>query len=415
MIESPHPHELVLVGLSHQTAPLDVRARCSVSKEALGRRLVEVREASGAAELLILSTCNRTELLGAGPDGVLLEERLKESFPPEARPLLYAHQGAEAVFHVFSVCGGLRSMVVGEAEIQGQFKEAWRASQEAGCSGTMLEAIAQQALRAGKRLRTETELGSGTLSVAGAAVELITKVHGQLADCSVLVIGAGETGLLLARHLEARGVRRLAFANRTAQRAAAAAETFGASVVPFESIHRAAIEHDIVVTCVQATEPVLRASELSAVRWPNRDLPKIFVDLSVPRAIDSAVSRLNDAFLFDLDALQAVVDQHLGQRLSEVGRAEQIIVDEVRKFLALRTYAALGPAVSELAEQFERARREWAEARHGRGAADLDAASEELSQKLLAIALGQMKAGARLTQSEAALERSWRRYREQHK
>jgi glutamyl-tRNA reductase len=413
MIE-PHSHEVVLVGLSHRTAPLDVRSRCSVGKEALPGRLAEVRAATGASELLILSTCNRTEVLGAGPDGVVLEQRLRESFPAEARPLLYAHQGAEAVFHVFSVCGGLRSMVVGEAEIQGQFKDAWRAAQEAGCSGTVLEAIAQQALRAGKRLRTETELGAGTLSVAGAAVELITKVHGQLADCSVLVIGAGETGLLLARHLAGKGARRIAFANRTAERAAAAAEIVAGSVVAFDQIHRAAIEHDVIVTCVEGREPLLRAPELSASRWPNRDLPKIFVDLSVPRAIDPAVSRLHDAFLFDVDALQAVVAQHLGERLSEVGRAEQIIVEEVRKFLALRTYAALSPAVSELAEQFERVRREWAEGRRGRGVNDLEAASEELSQKLLAVALGQMKAGARLTQSEAALERSWRRYREQH-
>jgi glutamyl-tRNA reductase len=415
MIESPHPHELVLVGLSHTTAPLDVRARCSVSKEALPRRLAELRAATGAAELMILSTCNRTEVLGAGPDGVVLEKHLRQTFPAEARSLLYAHQGAEAVFHVFSVCGGLRSMVVGEAEIQGQFKEAWKSAQEAGCSGPMIEALGQQALRAGKRLRTETELGTGTLSVAGAAVELVTKVHGDLAGCSVLVIGAGETGLLLARHLKSRGVRGISFANRTAERAAVAAEAMEAAVVPFDAIHRAAIEHDVVVTCVECSAPLLKPADLAAVRWPKRDLPKIFVDLSVPRAIDPAVSGLHHAFLFDLDALQAVVAQNLGERLSEVGRAEQIIVDEVRKFLALRTYAALGPAVSELAEQFERARREWAEARRGRGGADLDAASEELSQKLLAIALGQMKAGARLTQSEAALERSWRRYREQHK
>jgi glutamyl-tRNA reductase len=391
-----------------------VRERCSIRKDALARRLGEVRSASEAAELLILSTCNRTELLGVGPDGVVLEQRLRGFFPEDARPVLYAHHGPECVFHVFSVCSGLRSMVVGEAEIQGQLKEAWRVAQESGAGGPMIDAVIQQALRTGKRVRTETELGSGTLSVAGAAVELITKVHGDLAECSVLVIGAGETGLLLARHLSSRGVRRLAFANRTAARAEDAAEAVAATVIPFEKIVPAAADHDVVVTCIEAPEPVLGAGDLGAIRWAKRDLPKIFVDLSVPRAIDPEISGLNDAFLFDLDALQAVVARHFGDRLSEVKRAERIVMEEAQKFLALRVYAALSPAVVELTERFEQARRAWAAAQQERGLRDLDAVSEDLSRQLLAIALSQMKAGARLTQSDVALERSWRRYRERH-
>jgi glutamyl-tRNA reductase len=414
MLGSAHPHELVLVGLSHQTASLDVRERCSVPRERLAPRLAELRGASGAAELLILSTCNRTELLAVGPDGIALEKSLREAFPAEARSGVYAHHGPEAVFHVFSVCSGLRSMVVGEAEIQAQLKDAWRVAQDAGASGSMVDAVIQQALRTGKRIRTETELGSGTLSVAGAAVELIGKVHGDLSQCSVLVIGAGETGRLLARHLVSRGVRRLALANRTAARAEDAADALAATVVPFERVVTASAEHDVVVACVEAPEPVLRARDLASIRWPQRDLPKIFVDLSVPRAIEPEVSGLNDAFVFDLDALQAVVTQHLGDRLAEVERAERIVLEEARKFLALRVYAALSPSVTELAERFERARRDWAEAHRGRGSQDLDAASEELSRHLLAIALSQMKAGARRTQSEIALERSWRRYRERH-
>jgi glutamyl-tRNA reductase len=274
--------------------------------------------------------------------------------------------------------------------------------------------VIQQALRASKRVRTETELGSGTFSIAGAAVELITKVHGDLSLCSVLVIGAGATGRLLARHLTSRGVRKLGFANRTAERAEDAAELVSAAVVPFDRIVPAAVEHDVVVTCVEAPEPLLRLRDLAAIRWPNRDLPKIFVDLSVPRAIDPALSGFNDAFLFDVDALQAVVRRNLNGRLSEVERAERIVLEEARKFLALRVYAALSPSVTELAERFENARREWAAAQRARGGVDLDAASEDLSRHLLAIALSQMKAGARMTQSEVALERSWRRYRERH-
>jgi glutamyl-tRNA reductase len=412
-MDSAHPHELVLVGLSHQSAPLEVRERCAVGKEALPARLASLKSRSGAAEIMIVSTCNRTEFLAAGVDGVALEDALRGSFPEEARAALYSHHGAEAVFHVFSVCGGLRSMVIGEAEIQGQLKDSWKAAQQAGTGGPILDAVMQQAFRAGKRLRTETELGSGTLSVAGAAVELISKVHGDLAACTVLVIGAGETGLLLARHLKHRGVRDLAFASRTRARAEEAAAEFGGRVAPFERIHAAAGEHDVVVTCVEAQEAVLRAADLAAIKWKKRDLPKVFVDLSVPRAIEPAVSGLHDAFLFDVDALRSVVARNADQRLSEVGHAETIVLDEVRKFLALRTYAALSPAVVELEDLFERARREWVAARGG--GESLETASAELSQKLLAIALGQMKAGARLTQSETALARSWRRYREQHR
>jgi glutamyl-tRNA reductase len=414
-MDFPHAHELVLVGLSHRTAPVEVRERCSIPKEAISRRLVEIKEVAGASELFVLSTCNRTEIVGIGHDGVSLEQRLASTFPDGARPTLYAHHGAECVFHVFSVCSGLRSMVVGEAEIQGQVKEAWRAAKEAGAGGPTVDAMIRQAIRAGKRVRTETELGSGALSVAGAAVELITKVHGNLAKCSVLVIGAGETGLLLARHLKSRGATKLAFCNRTASRADAAAELVGATVVPFERAAAAAAEHDVVVACVEAPELVLRAPELSAIRWSRRDLPKIFVDLSVPRAIDPVVNGLNDAFLFDVDALQAVAARHLRERMAEVERAERIILEEARKFLALQVYAALSPAVTELPDLFDRARAEWLAAQAGSGPADLAAASTDLSRRLLAIALGQMKAGARLTQSDAGLERAWQRYVERHR
>jgi glutamyl-tRNA reductase len=404
----------VLVGLSHRSAPLPVRERCTVAPASLPERLVELRGIAGATELLILSTCNRTEMLAVGSDGIALEERLRASFPEDARGLLYAHQGAECVLHVFSVCSGLRSMVLGEAEIQAQLKAAWRAAHDAGAGGTVIDAVIQQALRTAKRVRTETELGTGTVSVAGAAVELIGKVHGDLSSCDVLVIGAGETGQLLAKNLQARGVRRLAFANRTGARAEQAAVAVAGSVVPFERIVPAAAEHDIVVTCVDAPEPLLRARDLAAVRWPRRDLPKVFVDLSVPRAIETAVNGLNGAFLFDVDALQTVVLKNLDGRHAEASRAERIVVEEARKFLALRVYAALSPSVSELADRFEKARRAWADAHRKDVPADLDTASEELARHLLAIALSQMKAGARMTQSEAAIERTWRRYRERH-
>ncbi len=413
-MDTTQAHELVLVGLSHKTAPVDVRQKSAIPKAKLRDRLTQMCAETTSAEMLIVSTCNRTEILAAGPDGREVERRIRDAFPNEARPSLYSHHGPEAVIHLFSVCSGLRSMVLGESEIQAQIKDAWTEAQAAGTVGTSLEALLQQAMRVGKRIRTETALTRGTLSVASAAVELSTKVFSDLKQCRALVIGAGETGLLVATHLRERGIKDLTFTNRTLERAQLAAEQFSASVIPFDQMIAAVADHDVVVACVEAPMVLFGAKELESQKWPSRDVPKVFVDLSIPRALDKNVNGFRDAFLFDLDALQAIVDKHLEARRAEVEQADRIILEEVHKFLALRIYAALSPAVAGLAEQFEAMRQKWLESHKGVDPAVLDALSKDLSKHLLAVAQSQIKAGTKLTQSELAIERSYRRYREQH-
>lgn len=401
--------ELVLVGASYRTAGTATRAGAGVPKERLAATLAGWRAEPAVEELFVLSTCNRTEVVGVGPDAERLEAHLRaaafEALPADA---VYALRGAEAVFHLFSVCAGMRSMVVGEHEIQGQFKDAMQAAHDAGALGTHLEALLRQALRTGKRVRTETSIGAGAVSVASAAVALASRVSGDFARLSALVVGAGETGVLAAKNLVGRGLARLTFANRTVARAEEAARAFGARAASLDDLPALVAEHDLVFACVEAPEPVLVAAALRTAEWPASDTPKLFVDLSAPRAIDPAVGGLRDALLFDLDAVEAATAAHRDARRSELERADRILVDETHKFLALRTYAALSPALAELREKFEEVRARWLEARGDRG--EMDDPSKDLAKRLLAAALAHVKDATRLVESSESLERTYRRY-----
>ena len=285
--------EVVLVGASHKTVGVAERESVGVPKARLAEALRVWRGLPGIDGLFVLSTCNRTEVLATGTEGPGLAAVLREAafarLGPEA---LYVFEGPDAVFHLFSVCSGLRSMVLGESEIQAQIKEAVQTAHDAGVLDGPLETLLQQALKAGKRVRTETAIGLGTLSVASAAIELAARVSDDFARLGALVIGAGETGVLAAKHLRARGLGRLTFANRTLARAETAAAEFHAAAAGLESLAELVAAHDVIVACVDTPEPLLDRARLSAASWPASDAPKIFLDLSVPRAIDASVAPL---------------------------------------------------------------------------------------------------------------------------
>ncbi|HYC76035.1 MAG TPA: glutamyl-tRNA reductase [Planctomycetota bacterium] len=402
--------ELVLVGASHRTLGVGDRGLLGVSRDLLPRLLAEWRALPGVEELFVLSTCNRTELVAAGPEAEALQATLRAAaFRRVPAASVYDLRGPDAVFHVFSVCSGLRSMVLGESEIAAQFKEAARVAREAGALGSLLEALVQQAMKTGKRVRTETGVGLGALSVASAAIELTARVNDDFARLSALVLGAGETGVLAARHFKARGLGRLTLANRTRARAEAAAAELGGEAASFDDLPALVARHEVIVVAVETPEPLFDAEALARAPWPASDAPKTFVDLSVPRAVDPSVAGFRDALLFDMDAIQAVTAAHREARRAEAERADRILVEEAGKFLAFRTYAALSPAMAELGPRFEDARAAWAAER---GLAVDDASSRDLAKRLLAVALAQTKDATRLTQSAEALERAYRRYLE---
>jgi glutamyl-tRNA reductase len=398
-----------LVGASHKTVDAAGRETVGVRKERLPEALRAWRALPGVDGVFALSTCNRTEIVavGGGRDEVPAALRAA-AFGALPDAAVYVYDGPDAVFHLFSVCSGLRSMVLGEYEIQAQMKDAAQAARDAGVLEPALDALLQQAFKAGKRVRTETGIGLGTLSVASAAVELAARVSDDFARLGALVIGAGETGVLAAKHLRAKGLVRLTFANRTLEKAQAAAAEFGAAAAPLDALPKLVAAHELIVAAVEVPAPILDAAKLKTEPWPTADAPKVFLDLSMPRALDPSIAGFRDAYLFDLDAVESVVASHREARRAEVERADRIIVDETAKFLAFRTYAALSPAMAELGAKFEAARAEWAAARGADAAAD--AASKDLTKRLLAAALAHTKDATRLTQSHEALERTYRRY-----
>lgn len=400
-------HELVLVGVSHETAGLDVRQRCAVDKAHLDTALRDLHGRPGVEEACIVSTCNRTEVLLIGSDAAILEEVARESRFSGIDGEVYVHRGAAAVFHLFGVCSGLHSMVLGESEIQAQVKEALAAAQAAGATGPWMESLLQHALKTGKRVRSETQLSSGNVSVASAAVDLVARVHGRFDRVSVLVVGAGETGVRVGTHLRARGVGTLTFSNRTQARAESAARDLGGEVLPFDQLSSGVDRHDVVVACVETERPLIDRAFLERARIRLGDLPKVFIDISVPRAVDPDVREWKgESLLFDLDALDAVVARNREARRAELGKVDAILLEETRKHLGVRAYAAMAPVLTSLADRFEEVRREWLSKRGDPG--DWDAASRDLMNRLLATALASVKEGARLTTSVESVRKTVR-------
>lgn len=405
---------LTLVGISHRTASLGVRERYIVSQADLQSCLTAIANVPGVGEAFVLSTCNRTEALVVGEPGVDVatgvRAQLFRNLPVDH---VYAWSGLEALIHVFRVAAGLDSVVVGESEILAQVKRGLEASRSVGVLGPTLEALLQAALRVGKRVRSETPVGQGTLSVARVAVDLAEHAFGRLDKCRGLIVGAGETGILVARHLVDRGLKQPTFANRTLERAREAAAEFGGHAIGLESIRSIAADADVLITCVEGTGVQIDFSAFDARILRKRDRPLLAIDLSVPRAIDPALAKLPNVLLYDLDDLQRVVHSHRRRRTDALGGTADILVSELHKFLALRAYASFSPAIAAMRERFERVREEVLDAVAGARSDKKDIEiAHELSRRLLDVALDQMKEGARATSSEEALDREYRRFLE---
>ena len=352
--------ELLALGISHKTAPLELRERVAFTEGRAAGMIRELIEAPEVHEAAAISTCNRTELYLVAPDGVAAESlalgvlaREADIRPTELVGHLYSLRGTEAAHHLFRVTAGLDSMIVGEAEIQGQVKRAYELALVEGATGPILNRLFRGALAAGKRARSETAVSEKGVSISSVAVELAQRTLGDLAQRRVLVIGAGETAELTARALMARGVQTVFIANRRYDRAIGLAQRFGGQAVRFDVLPAELEKADIVVSSTGSPHHIVEREGLAAVMKARAGRPLLLIDIAVPRDIDPAVADLDGVFLKDIDDLQRVVERRLSGREAEARRAESLLEHELERFRRWLGTLDVVPTIAALHERGE--------------------------------------------------------------
>jgi len=357
------PGSLFVAGLSHHTAPIEVREQLALDGDKL-REILSDLGAGALAEAMIVATCNRVEVYGVadvpGEARAAAFRRLaayRGIAPHDIEPLLYTLTDEEAVLHAFRVAASLDSMVVGEPQILGQVKDAFALAQSAGTVGPVLHSLMSQAFAVAKKVRTETEVGRLAVSVSYAAVELARKIFGSLGDKSVLLVGAGEMSELAARHLIDQGALPIYVVNRTWIRAQELARTLAGIAVPFEQLRATMALVDIVITSTAAPEPLIRTADVRDVLHARRERPLFFIDIAVPRNVEPGVNLLDNAFCYDIDDLRSVVDANLRERQREAQRALGIVEREVGRFVARLRDLDVAPTIVSLREKLEDIRR----------------------------------------------------------
>ena len=383
---------LVVVGVNHRTAPVEVRERVVFDPARVPEALRELTSLPDVRESIIVSTCNRTELYCVTERGdPALGEWLQRyhQLGSSIHHCLYRHEEMRAVTHAFSVASGLDSMVLGEPQLLGQLKDAYRTAQETGTTGPALNQLFQAAFSVAKRVRTETQIGANAVSVASAAVSMAKTVFSSFDTRTALMVGAGETIALAARHLHADGLRRMIVANRSVDRARELAAEFQGFAISLDEIPSHLREADIVVASTASPNPIItRAMTASALRARKRR-PIFMVDIAVPRDIEPEVAELEDVYLFTIDDLQSVVKENMEGRRQAAREADQLIAAEADRFeMKLRTRDA-APTIRRLRHQAEQAREHTLDqARHmlaaGRSADEvLDFLSATLTNRLI--------------------------------
>jgi glutamyl-tRNA reductase len=354
--------ELALVGLSHKTAPVEIRERLAFPSDALQTALTALVGRQEVNEAMILSTCNRVEVMVAETSD---DERIRQflcefhQIPHDAvSKHLYSFRNVDAIRHVFRVTSSLDSMVVGEPQILGQVKEAYRIASDAGTVGAHLSALMNRAFAVAKKVRSETGISQSAVSVSYAAVELARKIFGDLSGKTVMIIGASKMGELAAKHLKRNGVSSVLVTNRTFERAVELAKIFEGAAVPFEHFTDHMVGADIVITSTGAPHFIIPKSLAEQVIHRRKNKPMFFIDIAVPRDIDPAVNEIDNAFLYDIDDLQQVIDANLKERLKEAMRAEEIIDNEVQAFCMKMQTREVVPTIVELRDSLEKLRRD---------------------------------------------------------
>lgn len=355
---------LFAVGISHRTAPVQLRECVDFARQGLDSALVDLARRGFTRELVVLSTCNRAEIYAVTDTDNGSAESLARFMSEyhrvpfdELAPHLFAYKGAQAATHLFRVAAGLESLVVGEPQILGQVKDAFATASEAKHTGAVTNRLFNAAFTVGKRVRTETGLGEGAVSVSYAAIALAKKIFGNLKGLDVLILGAGEMAKLTGIHLQAQNVKQLTIASRTLSTAESLARELKGRALPWAAITDALHAADIVISATGATEPVLTRSLVDGIMRTRRNRPLFLIDIALPRDVEPDVGNLDQVFLYNIDDLQSIVQENLARRTAELQRAETIVGEEVERFAAWMQSREIIPTVVALRQRFEAIRK----------------------------------------------------------
>ncbi|MBU1205782.1 MAG: glutamyl-tRNA reductase [Proteobacteria bacterium] len=355
--------EIVLIGLSHKTAPVEVREKFSIPKEQVKDFLGRIVDLPGVREGLILSTCNRMEVLAVLEGRDDWADRLKDFLAGVAgmshdnlAPYLYILRREDAVKHLFRVTASMDSMVLGEPQILGQVKEAYRQAVDHKVAGLVLNKLFHRSFFVAKRVRTETKMASQAVSVSFAAVELAKKIMGNLDDKRAMLIGAGEMSELAARHLTSQGVREIWVTNRTPTRALELAQELRGRAVPFEEFPKMIKDVDIVVSSTGSTQYIIHKEQMTGVIRARKNKPMFFIDIAVPRDVDPAINEIDNIYVYDIDDLQGVVESNKEERKKEVEKAEEIVQEGVEVFKRWLSSLEVVPTIMDLRRRLEKIR-----------------------------------------------------------
>ena len=403
-----------LIGVNHLSAPLEMRERLAVPEAQLPQAIGALVKQPGVDEGMVISTCNRVELIASTQPHADLRGFLHSYFGVSGDAMgshLYEFREREAVRHVFRVASSLDSMVVGEAQILGQVKEAYTVARGLGAVHSSLEALLSRAFAVAKKVRSETSIGSASVSVASVAVQLAERIFGSLKGKTVFLVGAGKMAELAARHLISHGAARIIISNRTYARAVELAEEFNGQAIAFDRLYETAGQADIILTSTGAAEPLFRREHGEALLKGRRNRPMFFIDIAVPRNVAAEVNDLDGIFVYDVDDLQSVASNNTAERKKEAERAEKIIETEVDRFAARMKSLHFVPTILSLQEYCETIRQaemDRIRGRLGEISPDQEAAIEAMTRgiinKLLHTPITTLKSSATHPEAETIHE-----------
>jgi glutamyl-tRNA reductase len=352
---------IVDIGMNHETAPVEVRELLSFGKEELDKAARDIQAIKNIRESIVLSTCNRVEILftterekEAKQSVITFLSRVSGIAPDDLKPFLYTYVDQEAIRHLFKVGASLDSMILGEPQILGQVKDAYRIAVDNKSSSVILNRLMHRTFSLAKRIRTETGIAGSAVSISFAAVELAKKIFGELTGKGVLLIGAGEMAELAANYLLNNKAARILVTNRTFARAVELAEQFQGRAVRFDEIESQLLKVDIVISSTASPEPIISFDQVRRIMKGRRNRPLFFIDIAVPRNVESRVNEIGNVFVYDIDDLKGIIDDNLSKRQAEAVKAERIVHEEVIKFSEWLGTLEVVPTIQELQEKCER-------------------------------------------------------------